>query len=165
MASDTRHVKGLAACHNALKQFPVKMERNVMRGALRAGMNTVKPVAQGMIHNVSGDLSRGLKVGTRARGRRIIARLRATGRHRFIAHLVEFGTGAHTIIARIRRALSFGGVAVRKIEHPGSRAKPFMRPALDTQATSAMIAVGRYIKARLTKQGLDTAHIKIEGDE
>ena len=41
-----------------------------------------------------------------------------------------------------------------------------MRPALDSQATRAVVAAGEYIKRRLaTKHGLDTSGVMIEGDE
>ena len=61
---------------------------------------------------------------------------------------------------------SFLGVFSKKIEHPGARAKPFMRPALDAQATNAVIAAAEYMKKRLSdKHSLDTSHIMIDGDE
>lgn len=41
-----------------------------------------------------------------------------------------------------------------------------MRPALDSNITAAVVAAGNYVKSRLaTKQGLDTSHIMVEGDE
>lgn len=161
-----QHVKGLKELNDFLQQLPVKVERNVMRGALRAGMNVVKPVAQANIHSVSGQLAAGLKVGTRARGGVVTSNLKATGPHRSIAHLVEFGTKAHNIAAQVGGWLSFMGIFRKEVAHPGARPKPFMRPALDGQAQAAVIAAAEYMKKRLaTKEGLDTSHIKIEGDE
>lgn len=166
MAADTRNVKGLAELQKVLDTLPAKIEKNVLRGSLRAGMNVVKPVAQSNIHSVSGRLARGLKVGTRARGGRVTATLKATGPHAHIALWLEFGTAAHTIIARIKSALAFGGIVVRQIEHPGSQRRPFLRPALDSQARAAVVAAAEYMKARLaTKHGINTSHIMIEGDE
>jgi HK97 gp10 family phage protein len=165
MASET-HVKGLAELQKFLDQLAPKIERNVMRGALRSGMNTVKPVAQRNVHSVSGELAKGLKVGTRARGGTVKASLKATGKHRSIAHLVEFGTAAHSITAKNRKGLSFGGLFFQSVEHPGAKPRPFMRPALDGQAQNAVIAAAEYMKKRLaTKEGLDTSHVTIEGDE
>lgn len=166
MASDTRYVKGLAELQKVLDTIPKKMERNVMRGALRAGMRVVQPAAQARIHSVSGQLARGLKIGTRARGGFVIARLRATGRHAFLAKFVEFGTAAHVIAAKIGGWLQlFGGVFRKSVQHPGARPKPFLRPALDSMAGAAVVSAGEYIKGRLTKQGLDVSHIRVEGDE
>lgn len=163
---DSVHVKGLSDLNSFLDQLTPKIEANVMRGALRAGMNVVKPIAQSNVHSVSGELAKGLKVGTRRRGSMVIANLKATGRHRSIAHLVEFGTRAHNIAARANGWLSFMNVFAKSVDHPGARPRPFMRPALDGQAQAATIAAGEYIKNRLaTKEGLDVAHITIEGDE
>jgi HK97 gp10 family phage protein len=163
---DSVHVKGLSELNKFLDQLTPKVEANVMRGALRAGLNVVKPIAQANIHSVSGELAKGLKVGTRRRGSRVIANLKATGPHRHIAHLVEFGTRAHNIAARGKGFLSFLGVFAKSVDHPGARPHPFMRPALDGQAQAATIAAAEYIKNRLaTKEGLDVAHITIEGDE
>ncbi len=167
MAGDTTHIKGLSDLNNFLQQLPVKLERNVLRNSLRAGMNVVKPAAQARIHNVSGLLAAGLKVGTRARGGTVTATLKATGKHRSIAHLVEFGTRAHMIMPKDHDgSLSFLGRFFKSIQHPGALAHPFMRPALDQQANAAVVAAAEYMKQRLaTKHGLDTAHVMIEGDE
>jgi hypothetical protein len=41
-----------------------------------------------------------------------------------------------------------------------------MRPALDAQASAAVVAAAEYMKDRLaTKHGLDTSDVVIEGDE
>lgn len=160
------HVKGLADLRKFLDQVPVKIERNIMRGALRAGMKTVLPVAQSRIHSVSGKLAAGLKIGTRARGKTVTSNLKATGEHRSVANLVEFGTRPHEIIAKLAGSLFLGGIFRKVVRHPGARPRPFMRPALDQQANAAVVAAGEYMKKRLaTKHGLDTYHIMIEGDE
>ena len=162
------HVKGLKELNDFLQQLPVKVERNVLRGSLRAGMKTVQPVAKANVHSVSGLLAAGLKISTRARGGRVTAVLKATGRHAFVAKFLEFGTKAHFITARKNGWLSFGGIFAKSIRHPGIEKGPhaFMRPALDSQAQAAVIAAAEYMKKRLaTKESLDTSHITIEGDE
>jgi HK97 gp10 family phage protein len=164
--ADEVHVKGLKDLQKFLDQLTPKMEANIMRGALRAGMNVVKPVAAANIHPVSGLLAAGLKIFTRIRGGVVSASLRATGKHAFVARWVEFGTRAHDIVAKLGGSLFFGGVFTKVVNHPGARPKPFMRPALDGQAQAAVIAAGNYIKDRLAKkEGLDTSHVMVEGDE
>jgi hypothetical protein len=129
-------------------------------------MSVVKPIAQANIHSVSGELAKGLKVGTRLRGSRVTANLKATGPHSHVAQLVEFGTRAHNIAAQGKGWLSFQNVFAKSVDHPGARPRPFLRPALDGQASAAVVAAGNYIKNRLaTKEGLDTAHVTVEGDE
>lgn len=162
---DTEHVKGLSDLQKFLDQLAPKVEANIMRGALRAGMNVVKPAAQSGVHSVSGELAKGLKVGTNRRGSIVTANLKATGPHRSVAHLVEFGTRPHNISAKFRGWLSFLNIFRKEVRHPGARPKPFMRPALDAQAAAATVAVGQYVKNRLeTKEGLDMSHVNIEGD-
>lgn len=162
------HVKGLAELQQLLDTLPAKMEANVMRGALRAGMMPVLEAAQKNLH-ASGaaktyELMSGLKVSTRIKGGTVLSRLRATGKHAFIAHWLEFtGAKPHDIKPKKRKSLFIAGVFGEIVHHPGFRARPFMRPALDGQAQSAIVATAEYIKRRLsTKNGLDTSEINIE---
>lgn len=166
MADEDVVVKGLDKLNELLQQLAPKIERNIMRGALRAGMKEVQKIAKESVSIQSGQLRDGLVVGTRAAGSSVTSNLKATGPHRSIAHLVEFGTAPHVITGKNGGSLKFGGGHVRSVLHPGAQLKPFMRPALDGGALIATIAAGDYIKARLqSKEGLDTSHIFVEGDE
>lgn len=163
--SDPINVKGLSDLQKLLDELPAKMERNIMRGALRAGMNEVKPAAVRRIHSRTGQLAAGLKISSRARGGVVSASLRATGPHAFIAHMLEFtGAAAHWIKPSKAGALVIGksGQIREVVYHPGFLAMPFMRPALDEKAADAVVATGNYIKQRLKdKNGLDTSDISI----
>lgn len=159
----TVHVKGLADLQKFLDQLPPKLEANVMRQALRAGMKTVEPVAKQGVHNVSGKLAAGLKIKTSTRKGVARAKLVTTGKHAFVARWVEFGTAAHYIAAKAGGSLFFRGLFTKIAKHPGSRPKPFLRPALDQQSGAALLATGEYIKKRLAKKhGLDTSGIDLE---
>ena len=162
--ADSAHVNGLDQLQKMLDTVTPKLEQNIMRGALRSGMNQVKPIAQAKVNSVSGELARSLKVGTRARGGTVTASLKAKGKA-FYARFVEYGTAAHVIAGKNGGWLNFGGVFRRSVNHPGARAKPFLRPALDSQAQAALLATGEYVRARLTKEGLDTSHVFLDGDE
>ena len=160
------HVKGLAELQKFLDQLTPKLEANVMRGALRAGMKPVQTDAKAHAATASGQLRDGLKISTRIKGGRVYARLRATGKHSYLANWIEYGTAAHEIRPKNGKSLFIAGVFGTLVNHPGARPKPFMRPALDARAQDAVIATAEYIKKRLaTKEGLDTADILIEGDE
>lgn len=182
--SDLVHVKGLAELGKVMEELPVKIERNVLRGALRAGAGPIRtdararaPVGPTSSENARiyggypGALRDSIRVTTKTRGGKVIASVVAGGKGKngadvYYAHFVEFGTSPHSIVPQTRRALSIGGLFVESVEHPGARPQPFMRPALDGQAQQAVIAAAEYMKARLaTKHGLDTAHINIEGDQ
>lgn len=164
---DTVNVKGLSDLAAFLDQLAPKLQKNVMRQALRAGMKPVQDEAKAtsQFADKTGALRKGLKVSTRVKGGVITASLKAKGKHGFLAQFVEFGTAAHRIDAKKGGALSFGGSAVESVEHPGQKARPFMRPALDARAQDAVVAAAEYMKERLsTKEGLDTAGVLIEGD-
>lgn len=161
--ADLRHVRGLSQLNAMLQQLPAKVERNVLRGALRAGAQPVLADAKATVPVDSGLLRDGLKISTTAKGGRVTARVRATGKHAFIAAWMEYGVAAHQIAAGKGGWLFFGGNYAKAVQHPGIQPRPFMRPALDSQAGPAVVAAGNYIKRRLsTKHGLDTADIEVE---
>jgi HK97 gp10 family phage protein len=152
-----------------LESLPAKMERNIMRGALRVGAKIIHEEAARLLDSngsvKTGELKRGLKVGGKAKGGVVTAYVRTRGKHSFVANWVEFGTAAHWIKPKKSRSLFFAGLFAEVIHHPGARPKPFMRPAADTQAAAAVAAVADYIKRRLTKAGLENAsEIEVEVD-
>jgi len=181
-------VKGLSELARFLDTFPDRLQRNVMRGALRAGMRPVLIAARSGIRSISGDLAKSLRIVGSSRGDIVKASVRTND---FTARFVEYGTAAHWIspkgmlsetrFATKRGARLIGGRAFNQgikrgslkigvnfasaIYHPGARAKPFMRPALDSQAQAAVIATGEYIKQRLAnKHGLDTSAVNLTGE-
>jgi HK97 gp10 family phage protein len=96
----------------------------------------------------------------------------------FYAPWVEYGTAAHFIGVKYAKALVLrpnvrassgfakrlmrAGVLVEGVHHPGARPRPFLRPAMDTKAQEALVAVGNAIKARLAvKHGLDTSGVEV----
>ena len=185
--ADTTTIKvtGLAELQALLDTLPDKLELNVMRGALRAG---AKLIMQEAVANVpvgatstgnadkyggyAGALRDSIHIGTKLSRPYVIARVVVGGKMKngadvWYAHIIEF-TGAvpHTISARGKAALSIGGLLFQSVHHPGMKAHPFLRPALDAKAQAAVIASAEYMKMRLAKkEGLDTADIVIEGDE
>lgn len=165
MANDT-NVTGLKELQAFLDELPAKMEQNIMRSALRAGANVVKVEAQQQLAsngNVkTGVLSKGLKVSTRAKRGVVTASVKAKGKHGYIAHWIEHGTAAHTISGKKGKALGFAGGVFKSVRHPGIKAKPFLRPALDGKSGAALVAVGEAIKKRLTKQGINASGVEID---
>jgi len=166
-------VKGMADLSKFLETLPQKLAANVVRGSLRAGAKVIEaqakanaPVGPPNEENVrlyggyQGALRDSIRVGVRIKGDRVTASIKAGGKRSkgadvFYAHMVEFGTKAH--ILRGKFAGSW---------HPGTAPRPFMRPALDSQATAAVIAAAEYMKKRLaTKEGIDTKDIVIEAEE
>ena len=189
MAETLIHVKGLDVLDKMLQAVPDKI-RPIMRGAMRAGIKPIQAAAVSGIRSVSGELARGLKISTSARGDMVKAYLRTTGEHGYIAMWVEFGTRPHwikvpenekwsnwrrgvhfgkkvsmTTINRTHRSLKLGLRFIGPtVWHPGADPHAFMRPALDGQAQAAVFSAAEYIKTRLMLvTGINTAGVQIGG--
>ena len=160
----TTTIKGLAELQAVLNTLPAKLERNIMRAALRQGANVIMRQARENITAIdavdTGIMRKGIRVSTEAKGGTVIAKVRATGKHAHIANWIEYGVEPHSIK---KGAKAKSGTNPSANPHPGFPAKPFLRPALDTETQAAVIAVGNTIKARLlTKHGIDTPAIEVE---
>lgn len=163
--SALQNVTGLAELQQFLDQLPVKLQRNVLRGAMRAGAKVQRAAALERVSAETagphpGALRDSIRISTSVRGGVIKAIVTAGGKVRggvnvFWAWWVEAGTAAHFIKPKNRKSLFFAGLAAEVVNHPGAKPKPFMRPALDTTVNAAVTAVGEYIRARLTKAGID----------
>jgi len=159
------NVKGLSEIQKFLDQIPAKMEANVMRGACRAGCKPILEQAKANVPVKSGELRDTLRISSSIKKQdgKVTASVKVGGKYRgkdaFYAPWIEFtGARPHSIIGN----LSINGRVFSKINHPGFKAKPFLRPALDSRANDAVIAAGEYIKKRLaTKNGLYTSDINI----
>ena len=138
-----------------LQQVPAKVEKNIMRSALRAGANEFKKDMQANVPVDEGDLKKSIRTSTRTKKGTVYAFVKVGGRRAPHAHLVEFGTAAHKIRSKKGSALVVNGNAVSEVDHPGARAQPFARPAFDTAAAPELIAVGAKIRERLTKENIN----------
>lgn len=166
----TIEIKGLKELDEVLKSLPQKIEQNVMRGAMRAGQKVIldnireKLRSNGSIQ--SGELEKSLRIRFDRRALKrgwVNSKIVAGNKLAYYAHMVEFGTAGHLIKAKNRKTLaiqmvgpSLKGSNVNfigpKVNHPGARPKPFMRPALDESHTAAIEALAAYIRKRLPKE-------------
>jgi HK97 gp10 family phage protein len=164
VANDTAYVKGLKQLDEFLGTLAPKVERNIMRSGMRAGAKPILVQARVGLgaHNRTGKLARSLRISTKAKNAIVSASVKT---NEFYGKFLEFGTEAHTISAKGNGWLSFGGAYVKSVDHPGARAYPFLRPAMDSQAQAALMAVGMHVKKRLTKEGINTTDVLLEGDE
>lgn len=158
------NVKGLSELQAFLDQLPTKMEANIMRAAMRQGANVVRNEAKANAPAKTGLLRDGLKVSTSSRRGVVSAKVKATGKHAYLARWLEYGTAAHFIKPKNAKSLFIAGLFSNGVQHPGATPKPFLRPALDSQSQAALVAVGEAIKKRLTKQGLDASGVELEAE-
>jgi HK97 gp10 family phage protein len=153
-----------------LNQLPLKIERNIMRSALRAGASVIAKEAKVNAPIKSGNLKKSIRTGSNSKKGYVEAYVAAGGKKSkdgklkkgaFYAQFIEYGTAAHLIKPKNKKKLSFiakdgNRVNTFSVNHPGLQAKPFMRPALDSKGTQAVAAVTARIRERLTKQGINT---------
>jgi HK97 gp10 family phage protein len=138
-------VEGLKELYDMLQQLPVKLEKNILRGAIRAGSKSVADEARRRAPVLSfpdprremGALSKSVRVmstgvrggvvkgGVVAGGKTTVGRGKSkVAADAFYAKFVEFGTAK-------------------------MRAHPFMRPAVDTRTQQAIDATAAYIRDRV----------------
>lgn len=165
------NINGGAALDALLASLPVKMETNVMRSALRAGaavyLAQVKqniPVLDGVLQRSARITTRKSKTGQVSASVKVGGENKKTGESAFYAHMVEFGTRPHVIAPRAGGLQINGQFVGGAVEHPGSRPRPFMRPAADAQFSAAVAAVQKKVRDRLRAQGLDVPDPPLPGE-
>jgi HK97 gp10 family phage protein len=155
MSTQQQLIGGGRELDQLLQTLPAKIHKNILRAALRAGAAVVREEARNQVPVASGALRRSIRITTRAKRGETYASVKAGGPIAYYAHMVEFGTRPHRIEAPANSALNVEGSARREVDHPGSRARPFMRPAADAAFTPAIQAVQAKLRERLTERGLN----------
>jgi HK97 gp10 family phage protein len=156
-------IKGLAELEKALAELPDKIERNILRSALRTGAKVIEAEAKTQVPVRTGRLRDSIRVSVRLRGGKPVATITAGGRKKgqaWYAHLVEFGAKAHFIKPKKAKSLLIAGLLRDGVDHPGATKHPFMRPALDAAGAAAVRAFGEQVRRRLTKQGINTPELQ-----
>jgi hypothetical protein len=174
-------MKGGADLSAFLASLPANLERNVLRGALKAGADEY---AEGARENCRSEEVRAT-IGTTSRAEPglVTAKVQTKGDGAYIAPWLEHGTDPHFISVDDEQS---GGRTVRRINHldreaakagqtgpgaslvingqfvgatvhhPGAKSYPFMRPAVDQRGDAAIAAISRHIAAKATKAGITT---------
>lgn len=129
-----KYVHGAEEVGKTLLEFPIKFELRATRKALRAAgkvmvdaIRPLVPVGSGTQHKgASSDLVGTLRVSTLKRGNTLHGTVKIGNLRKgvFYAHMVLGGTKPHVI--RSPAGLSFGGLIVKQVQHPGAKANDFM---------------------------------------
>lgn len=169
MAS-TVEIKGLKELDAVLKSLPEKIEQNVMRGAIRAGQKIMIDAVREKLRTnqsiKSGALEKSLRIRFDRKAKKrgwLNAKVIAGDKEAYYAHMVEFGTASHLIGVKKRKTLAIQMVGPStkgsnakfigtKVNHPGARPKPFMRPAFDESQQAAIEAFAEYVRKRLPRE-------------
>lgn len=160
MTTRDQIIGGGQALDDLLKTLPAKLQKNITRTALRAGAAVLLAEAKRNVPTDSGALARTLRISTRNKAGLVSASVKAGGKHKgadvFYAHMVEYGTKPHKILPKKQGGvMQFGGIKTRMVNHPGTTARPFMRPAVDAKFIESVNAVREKIRERLAHNGLN----------
>lgn len=160
------HVQGMDKIEQALKALPLKLAKNVMRGALAQAGNVYAKAARENIKRVttkrSGRLLKSVSVSTRSwSDGRVTGSVKAKA---YYAHMIERGTQAHTIRAKQGKAVSLKGeAAYKRVDVEGIKARPFMRPAFDQNSQRAITAALEYARDRISREGYESPDVNFSG--
>lgn len=117
--------------------------RKVFRNAMNAGARVVRDAAREKAAQRTGELSRKIiarSARTRSRSEhRSTVTINQKSPARFYAHLVELGTKPHDVKGR---------------KHPGAKAQPFLRPAIDENREAVLKAVRERVESELLRRGV-----------
>ena len=146
------HIKGLEGLQALLDELPARIEKNMVRGGLRAGAKVVEAEAKQLCPvGKTGALKESIHVSMRTRQGRISATISAGGGKAWYAGMVEHGTARHWIKPKDRESLFLAGLERKAVQHPGAKKQPFMRPAIDGKASEAIETFSAYLKNRLAR--------------
>lgn len=164
-------VTGKREVRDFIAQVPAKMDK-VLRGAGRAGAKVISEEIKE--RTPSEEVREGLRTRTKASDGRIVVRIDLKpGWARSVGTWLEYGTAPHFItvddaqregrsVKRINEmqkgkagSLVINGAFVGStVFHPGARAHPAFRPALDIKESEAIAAAQSYINSRVTRSGI-----------
>jgi HK97 gp10 family phage protein len=152
-------VKGFAELDRFLAEFPEKLQRKALANSLRPAGRVIRDLARHLVPVKSGRLRRSIRVTIVRRQGKVIARVIAGRQMKkddpFYAWMVEGGTDPHRIRAKTRGGMLrlHGGRFVSEVEHPGARAVPFLGPALEDGADSALQVMRDALAAEIESMG------------
>ncbi len=151
-------IEGIDELVKVLAELPNAVRNRVTISALLSGGGVLRTELRRLVPKHTGDLAKSIKTTrytTRKEGERAVA-VGVRGKESPLAHLVEFGTSPHPIAAKPGKKLRYvkdGEVRyATKVQHPGARAKPFIRPATDTKGVQAFEKVRDVMYAGIVRE-------------
>lgn len=125
-------ITGFDELLNKMDKLPPLLHKRILRASGRRAMKLVLETAKGIVPVRTGRLRDAIKITTRQNRQRRQLDIRVGPSNIPYAHLVEDGTSSHTIKVKKASFLGWGNKTFGiKVDHPGAKAQPYMRPALD----------------------------------
>lgn len=132
---------GLEEAHRALRDLPVQVEKNILRGMIRAASIPVRDAARAAAPRLKDEDTRRV-AGALARSVRIMSTLLKNG-------VVRGGVAAGSTKRTLKSAADAFYAKWVEYGRNGQAPQPFMRPAASSQTPAAIAAAGAYVRARV----------------
>lgn len=136
-----------------LRDFPAKVEGNVIRGAVRAAASYMRKAILPYVPRVTGALAKTLRVSSGMKKGVAKAAIKVGDAKKgvFYADMVLGGTKPHLIRGRKPEGggLAFGGLVRRSVQHPGAKPKPFLDEGNATARDGSFAAAFQYADERV----------------
>lgn len=140
-----------------LHRLPERVEKRVQKKMLRAGAGAVVKAARTRVSRRHGHLRKSLGIKVARRTDPAMVLIGARTKYKVVVdgqkvqpanylHLVELGTAPHDIETTWRSR------APRTIRHPGARAQPFLRPALNASRSEVLKAYEQAGRKAIAKE-------------
>lgn len=163
--SVTIRVEGLKELSVRLKKLDSDVRRKELDNAGRAGARLIRDTAKLLAPTRSGLLHDAIIFRKQRDKSTTYSTTYAVGigSKAWYAHFIEYGTAPHTIRAKRARVLAqrptsfvvtrqtVGGVFGTVVEHPGTRAQPFLRPAWEGKKKVAVTAMRDVLRRRIMR--------------
>ena len=154
-------IQGMRELAMNLDQFPEKLKRKALDRVLRRGGRYVSLLAKELVPVRSGALRRSIRVTIVRRGNFVTARVIAGRRVKkddpYYAWMVEGGTKPHEIRPKGKKSLFLAGLFSEVVKHPGARARPYLGPALEKGAETALELMRDELADQIERLGESTA--------
>jgi HK97 gp10 family phage protein len=147
-------VSGLDDFLQFLTDSPKSMQQGMHVG-LFAGAQLIEATAKANCPVHLGELRDTIHTSVTETGPKVVATVSAGGTAPdgtpvWYAHIIEYtGAAPHDITGKDGGDVAFGGQAYRVVHHPGMKAHPFLRPAVDANEVAAIGLIDQQIEAAL----------------
>lgn len=151
----TMEFKGLSVLEQRLKEFPVIVQKRLLRRSVLAGAGVVRSAARERVRKKSGALAKSIKARRKQhRGKIVAGEIYVVGPTVPYGHLVELGSAPHVIKPVKAKALGYKGRFGKKVMHPGTAPYPFLRPALYENRVKVVQKMAKALKAGIEREAM-----------
>lgn len=154
--AELMHLEGTAELLTQFRELREAAQKRALRAAAKDGAEVIRAEAARLAPRARGKLAQHIETRVHAMaGPNEIDIDIGPAKNVWYGMIVELGAKPHRMRPRRSRGkkvlASMEQVFGAEIEHPGFRARPFLRPAFDTQKEAAVEAFGQSLQKRVTR--------------